>query len=703
MSPFLVTQMRAFMPRNTLYLSILAALAAAPAHAEHMEELLVTARHDTRTIDITDALVIAPDVAQLLKEAPGANVNSNGPLTGIPQYRGMYGPRIATALDGNQLAPSGPNWMDPPMSYVVGSQLESLEVYRGIAPVSVAQESIGGAIDAKINKGSFREGENFELTGRAIGSTQSVNSGYNFNASVYGSNDQHRVKVAALTESGDDADFPGGTIIPTEYERQRYDLGYGFNTGGHTIQFDYGNNDTGDTGTPALPMDIRYIRGDLYNMNYRFEANAETEIELAVYGSELRHSMDNYRLRQAPGDPGNWRRNTAKSDNLGFRLQGTRRDSEGIWLAGLDGFAAKHNSDIDNPNNPMFFVMNFNSAKRDVLGAFIERQQEFSPRWSSEFGLRYNHVSMDAGRVDGTPALMMPPAAALRDAFNNAGRDQTDHNIDLVAKAWFKSSEHSNWYAGVARKTRSPSYQERYLWLPLQATGGLADGFTYTGNIGLNPETSYQVEFGLDYSNTRLTLSPRVFYNKIDDYIQGTPSEVAPAVMLVRMMNGRNGTNNPDPLQFNNVDAKLYGFDMDWVWQLNDQWSMSGIVNYVRGERDDINDNLYRIAPPNASFRLNYASANWTAGVEGVVYDQQDKVSDTNGEQETSGYGVVNLSASWQATRQLQLAAGVDNLLDREYEDHLNGYNRAANPDIARGERLPGYGINAFARVMYQF
>jgi hypothetical protein len=35
--------------------------------------------------------------------------------------------------------------------------------------------------------------------------------------------------------------------------------------------------------------------------------------------------------------------------------------------------------------------------------------------------------------------------------------------------------------------------------------------------------------------------------------------------------------------------------------------------------------------------------------------------------------------------------------------DHLGGYNRAANPDIVRGERLPGYGINAFARVLYEF
>lgn len=684
------------------YLGIAAALAAAPALAEPMEELVVTATHSTRTIDVTNALSISPDVAQLLKEAPGANVNSNGPLTGIPQYRGMYGSRVATAIDGNQLAPSGPNWMDPPISYVVGSQLESLEVYRGIVPVSVAQESIGGAIDARLNKGTFGTGRDFALSGRVMASTQSVSGGYNLNTNLYASNDQHRVKLAALTESGDNADFPDGKIRPTEYERQRYDIGYGFRTGPHTLQLDYGYNDTGDTGTPALPMDIQYIQGDLYNLGYSFEANADTDIALSLYGSDLRHRMTNYELRQPP-PAANWRRNKAKSDNAGFKLQGTFTDADGEWRVGVDGFDSTHDSNIDNPNNPMFFVENFNAAEREVLGAFVERQQSLGSRWNTELGIRYNRVSMDAGKVNGTPAMMMRPAMMLRDSFNNAQRSQDDDNVDLVARAWYTASESSSWYLGLARKNRSPSYQERYLWLPLEATAGLADGRTYTGNIELDPETSNQVEFGLDYSGSRLTLSPRIFYSTVDDYIQGTPSEVAPAVMFVQMMNMMNGTNNPPPLQFNNVDAKLYGFDMDWALQLNARWALSGIVNYVRGERDDIDDNLYRIAPPNATFRLNYARTSWSAAVESVIYNKQNQVSETNAEQKTSGYGIVNLSGSWQATNSLQLAAGVDNVFDREYRDHLNGYNRAANPDISKGDRLPGYGVNAFARLLYEF
>jgi iron complex outermembrane receptor protein len=208
----------------------------------------------------------------------------------------------------------------------------------------------------------------------------------------------------------------------------------------------------------------------------------------------------------------------------------------------------------------------------------------------------------------------------------------------------------------------------------------------------------------MDFSGERLTLSPRIFYNNVKDYIQGTPSDEPAAIMLVRMMNSMNGTNNPDPLRFTNVDAELYGFDMDWYLQLDDHWSLAGIVNYVRGQRNDgSNDDLYRIAPPNMSARVIYTANRWSAEVEGITYAEQDDVSADNRELESSGYGVVNLLTTWRANEQLQLALGVDNVFDREYQPHLSGYNRAANSDIPRGERLPATGLNVFARLMYNF
>ena len=81
----------------------------------------------------------------------------------------------------------------------------------------------------------------------------------------------------------------------------------------------------------------------------------------------------------------------------------------------------------------------------------------------------------------------------------------------------------------------------------------------------------------------------------------------------------------------------------------------------------------------------------------------QDKVSDNNRELETAGYGLLNLSATWQAIQRLQLAAGVANVLNNEFRDHMTGYTRVQNPDIALRDRLPGTGTNVFARLSYTF
>ena len=672
--------------------------------AQDLEELIISARPDARVIDVTEALSISPDPARLLHEAPGANVTSNGPITGIPQYRGLFGPRIAVSLDGNLLAPAGPNWMDPPISYAVTAQLEALEVYRGIAPVRVAQESLGGAIDARTRRMAFGNGDSFDLQGRVMGSGQSMNNGYQLDTEIQAANDSHRLRAAAMLQRGDAAAFSGGEILPTSYERERYDLGYGFRSGDHSVQFDYGHNATGEAGTPALAMDIDYFDGDLYSATYRYQPGGGVNLLATVYASNLDHGMTNYHLRPTPTAPASWRRNIATTDNLGFRIEASLDSDEGQWRAGLDGFLENHDSDIDNPNSPMFFVVNFNAAEREVYGLYLEHDRDLAAGWRLELGARVNRVSSSAGEVNGTPAMMMPPAQALRDAFNAADRNTSLSNLDLVAKLSHRVNDRTLLYLGLAQKQRAPGYQERYLWLPLEATAGLADGQVYLGNIGLDAERAQQIEVGVDLNGAALAMHPRLFYYHIDEYIQGTPLEARhPATRMVRMMNAMNGSNRADPLQFNNVEARLYGFDMDWSLRLSEHLSLGGLVNYVRGERRDIDDDLYRIAPFNATLRLDYADGPWAATLETVAYAAQDNVSATNREQRSSGYGTVNLRGVWQATQKLQLALGVDNLFDREYAPHLGGYNRVRNPDIALMQRLPAPGINLFGRLLYTF
>lgn len=50
---------------------LLAVVLGMPVLADEMEEVVVSANRDSRIIDVIDVLSVAPDAAQLLREAPG--------------------------------------------------------------------------------------------------------------------------------------------------------------------------------------------------------------------------------------------------------------------------------------------------------------------------------------------------------------------------------------------------------------------------------------------------------------------------------------------------------------------------------------------------------------------------------------------------------------------------------------------------------
>ena len=142
---------------------------------------------------------------------------------------------------------------------------------------------------------------------------------------------------------------------------------------------------------------------------------------------------------------------------------------------------------------------------------------------------------------------------------------------------------------------------------------------------------------------------------------------------------------------------------MNWGYRFDSAWSLRGVVNYVRGKRRDVSDNLYRIAPANTLYALDYDADKWGVSVENHLFAKQDDVSEENNEQRTKGYGTVNISAYVLVTEAVTLTAGLENVFDKAYQDHLTGYNRAVNEDIALGERLPGKGRNLYAQARWVF
>ena len=681
-----------------------------------VEEILVIGVRDTHTVRTDDTLVAPPDTAQLLRKMPGANINKNGELTGIAQYRGMYGDRIRVSVNGAQISGAGPNAMDSPLHYAPVAILESLTINRGITSVSAGQETIGGFVEAITYTGDFGLSDSFEFNGRTYFGAQSVNEGYVSSGFFSLANRSHIIRGFVMQEEADDLDFNGGSIIPSEYERERYDLGYSYRTGQHEFSLDFARNNTKDAGTAALPMDILSIDSDLFRSRYTFDGS-DFRLTANLSASDNEHWMSNYHMRMPPQDnmmttgAMRYRRNWAVSENYGAGLTLEQFVGNGQWTYGVDVHFSTHRSTITNPNAMGFYISNFNDNDRDIVGVFVEREVSLSDKVGLDMGARVNRVSMDSEPISanlnpmgmmGMPAMMNNMASMLASGFNSMDLDQSDTNVDWFARLSIEGGLNSTWYVGAARKSRSPSYQERYLWIPLEATGGLADGKTYIGNPDLDPEVAHEIELGMDYENGRFGFYPRFFYKEVSDYIQGIPSNNLVANNFAIMMSNM-GMGLPDPLMFSNTDATFYGFDLESRFELTDNLSMRAIASVVRGKRDDINDDLYRIAPDNLILALDYQGRNWSASLESVNYADQDRVSATNIEQETDGYSIFNLTSRINLASGVEVGLGIENLFDENYEDHLAAYNRAFNPDIGMRDRMPGLGRNVYARLMWNF
>ncbi len=690
---------------------------AAYAQPSNIEEIVVIGVQDTHTVRTDDTMVAPADTAELLKKMPGANVNKNGELTGIAQYRGMFGDRINVSINGTHINSGGPNAMDAPLHYAPVALIESLSISRGIVPVSVGQETIGGHVEAHTYGGEFSNSNDFEFAGRAYVGGQTVNSGNVASSLLSMTNRNHIFRAFLMQEQGGDSKFDGGEITPSEYDRNRWDLGYSYNRGNHEFSLDFARNNTLNAGNAALPMDIMALDSDLWRSRYVWDG-ADYKVTAQVSKSSILHWMSNNSLRQPPqtaaGTPDGMRFRNARttSEGEGFAIKVERFVDNGVWRAGIDGNFAEHGAVILNPNAPAFFIDNFRGIERDILGVYLERELSLSDRTGLEIGARYNRVNTDSAQVTvnmnpmnataGMPFLMNNMAHMLAARFNAQDLSQTDGDVDWFARLSIEAGYDTTWYVGAARKMRAPSYQERYLWMPLTSTGGLADGKNYIGDPNLSPETAHEIEFGFDYVGSRFSIYPRAYYKEVTDFIQGIPVTDMLTNNFAQMM-ANMGMGAPDPLQFANVDATYYGMDLEALYSINSQLDLRVVASAVRSQRDDISDDLYRISPDNILLGLDYRQDDWTASFEAVTYADQNRVSRTNLEAQTDGYTVINVSGRWNISNTLELGAGINNLLDERYDDHLAGYNRAYNPDVAMGARLPGLGRSLYGRMMWNF
>ncbi|OJZ18120.1 MAG: TonB-dependent receptor [Thiobacillus sp. 65-29] len=724
-----------------LALPALAAMSA-QVHATDpatLPEVTVSAARDTApagssarldAADLTATRAATSDTASLLRDVPGVSLYGSGGVSSLPSIHGLADDRLRIKVDGMDLLSACPNHMNPALSYLDPSQVGSIKVYAGIAPVSVGGDSIGGSIVAETAEPEFAAPGQASLVKGEVGAfyrsngnvrggnaaatyaTESFNISYtgaiaksdNYDA---GGNFKDRLFVA-----GTPAGFTGrpGHTLPadevgsTAYDTRNHTLGLAFRGGAHLVEAKFGLQDMPEQLWPNQRMDL--LANDQKRVNLRYVGDlAWGKLEARVYHEDVDHFMDFGADKKywyvggtptylgapcggpsascAAGMPMNTEStntgavvkadvNLTEQDLLRVGAEYQRYRLDDWWPASGGGMW---------PNA----FLNVNDGERDRMALFGEWEKQHSPQWMTLAGVRFERVSMDAGDVHGYNTNTFPTTIAAsggnqtRDAanFNNADHSKTDNNWDMTVLARYTPDAMRDIEFGFAHKTRSPNLHERYTWstwtMAALMVNWFGDGNGYIGNLDLKPEQANTVSASFDWHapDRAWEFKATPYYTHVADYVDAVQWDATANAPRATLQTGQYTV-----LKFVNQSARLYGLDLSGRMPLAQTGlgaiGLNGLVNYTKGENRDTDDNLYNIMPLNAKLALTQKLRGWNNAAEVVMVSRKEDVSAMRNEMETPGYALLNLrgSHSW---KQVRLDFGVENVFDRLYYHPLGG------------------------------
>ena len=113
-----------------------------------------------------------------------------------------------------------------------------------------------------------------------------------------------------------------------------------------------------------------------------------------------------------------------------------------------------------------------------------------------------------------------------------------------------------------------------------------------------------------------MKLSAVLFYDKVDDYI------------LRDTARGQAGILKADGADiYRNVDAELYGLELEGKMKLTGKLDLSGSLALVRATNTTDNNRPIAQTPPlNGKLQLDYTSGKWGAGARVNFASKQDRI-----------------------------------------------------------------------------
>lgn len=323
------------------------------------------------------------------------------------------------------------------------------------------------------------------------------------------------------------------------------------------------------------------------------------------------------------------------------------------------------------------------------VGLLCEYRHPLGEAIDIKIGGRLDFVATDA--QDMVPNLFGAPGSVA--GFFGTELDQEYYLWSMFLSSELHLAQNVTATSAIGYGQRPPLLTELYGARPF--LGVLQPGLTFvTGDPELDPEQVIQMEFGVkfDYEHVRSRLE--FFFGWYRNYITYDHLDAG---------GGYTPSTDLQNVAYVNTDrATLWGIEWMGEWNMNSRLDAFGALSYLQGD-DQSRSGPSRMRsvlgfgpgprsntasdyeplpgmPPldvRAGLRLHAPSAPGAATKWGLecavrVVNRQQRVAASLSEFATPGFTTVDLRAHWQATPTLMLLAGVENVGDAFYREHLD-------------------------------
>ena len=632
--------------------------------------------------------------AELVASMPGVYMQRVGSWGSKPVIRGYRDEQVVVFVDGVRINRAGPAKMDAALATVPAEQIDKIEILRGPRAAVYGPGAIGGMINVVTQKAPVPNAEGVAYHGFVRGAAASTARQSALTTGLSATTQKLNLTLRFGQTNQSDYKTPEG-VVPNTGFRERFadaSLRYQFSSN-HRLRMTGQIYRLMDAGFPALAADVPDDDRDILAVYYDWQRPGKKLFKMHLSASYLRmyhhmivNAVDNTMMK-VDADV------KATSRTYAAKWRGSVLWHPG-WsiLFGVDFY--RWNGDASRQRT-MLTKMTGETMTPDEetlwpgvfindFGLFAQNTFRLGERTQLEAGLRLDRI-VASGELPQNSVIQKAP---------DFSKSQVSGNLILS----YRPSHGLYVSLALGHAFRAPDPTELYIALPLPVASGMPPLGFFVGNPDLNLEKSWQLELGFGGKSGGVEWSTNLYYNRIDD-------------LILALVNGDSLNNLPVYQYTNYPEAMILGGEASLKWRLHRHWTLENQLSFTYGETRarlltiPEGEPLPEIPPLEWSSTLTFSPVPpFSAQIRGRFVASQRRAADYTREQPTDGFRIFDVQMAYRPTGNLTLVAGVRNLLNEAYSEHLNQLGRGRSVAIQRNlTRILNPGRDVFLSMQWTF